>query len=135
MVIELLLEATATTTGMLARLPNSPILSPRMNPSTSTAIHAHGLSKDYGGGNGLFGLDLEIERGEVFGFLGPNGAGKSTTMRLLLDLISPSSGSAEVLGLDSHRQSLRSGVALTSFPGLLPLPEGHCGSGDARLPG
>jgi ABC-2 type transport system ATP-binding protein len=47
-----------------------------------------------------------VQRGEVFGFLGPNGAGKSTTMRLLLDLIRPTSGSARVLGLDAHTDSL-----------------------------
>jgi ABC-type uncharacterized transport system ATPase subunit len=50
------------------------------------AIATRGLSKDFGSGRGLFDLDLEVQRGEVFGFLGPNGAGKSTTMRLLLDL-------------------------------------------------
>lgn len=61
---------------------------------TDAAIRTERLSKDYGAGRGLFELDLEIERGEVFGFLGPNGAGRSTTMRLLLDLISPTSGSA-----------------------------------------
>ncbi|HKD95477.1 MAG TPA: ATP-binding cassette domain-containing protein, partial [Gaiellaceae bacterium] len=50
-------------------------------------IVASRLSKDYGSGRGLFDLDLEVGKGEVFGFLGPNGAGKSTTIRLLLDLI------------------------------------------------
>ena len=70
-----------------------------------TAIRAEGLTKDYGKGHGLFALDLEVRRGEVLGFLGPNGAGKSTTMRLLLDLIRPSAGSAAVLGLDSHAGS------------------------------
>jgi len=69
------------------------------------AISTRGLSKDYGSGHGLFALDLEVERGEVFGFLGPNGAGKSTTMRLLLDLIKPTSGSASILGLDSRADS------------------------------
>jgi ABC-type uncharacterized transport system ATPase subunit len=49
-------------------------------------------TKDYGSGRGLFGLDLEIQQAEVLGFLGPNGAGKSTTLRLLLDLIRPTSG-------------------------------------------
>ncbi|HVS86144.1 MAG TPA: ABC transporter ATP-binding protein [Gaiellaceae bacterium] len=77
---------------------------------------ARGLSKDYGSGRGLFGLDLEVARGEVFGFLGPNGAGKSTTMRLLLDLIKPTSGSAYVLGLDAGKQSL----AIRRRVGFLP---------------
>ena len=70
------------------------------------AIATSGLSKDFGSGRGLFGLDLEVREGEVFGFLGPNGAGKSTTMRLLLDLIRPTSGSARMLGLDTIGDSL-----------------------------
>jgi ABC-2 type transport system ATP-binding protein len=80
------------------------------------AIRTEGLTKDYGDGNGLFDLDLEIERGEVFGFLGPNGAGKSTTMRLLLDLIAPTRGSASLLALDSHGDSL----AIRRRVGYLP---------------
>ena len=70
------------------------------------AIETRGLTKDFGGGRGLFELDLEVERGEVFGFLGPNGAGKSTTMRLLLDLIRPTAGAARVLGLDTRAGSI-----------------------------
>ncbi len=74
--------------------------------SDTPAIATRGLTKDFGGGRGLFELDLEVQRGEVFGFLGPNGAGKSTTMRLLLDLIRPTSGTASLLGLDAHADSL-----------------------------
>ena len=74
--------------------------------SDEPAIAATGLSKDYGSGRGLFELNLEVAPGEIFGFLGPNGAGKSTTMRLLLDLIRPTSGSARVLGLDIGNGSL-----------------------------
>jgi beta-exotoxin I transport system ATP-binding protein len=62
------------------------------------AISAKGLSKQFGAVQALRGLDLEVERGEVFGYLGPNGAGKTTTIRLLLDFIRPSSGRAVVLG-------------------------------------
>jgi ABC-2 type transport system ATP-binding protein len=87
----------------------------------STAIRTTGLSKDYGQGNGLFDLDLEVARGEVFGFLGPNGAGKSTTMRLLLDLIRPTSGSATLLGLDSHGQSLEIRRRVGFLPGDFDL--------------
>ncbi len=74
--------------------------------SDSNAIRTRRLTKDFGRGHGVFDLDLEIQRGEIFGFIGPNGAGKSTTMRLLLDLSAPTSGSATLLGLDSHRDSL-----------------------------
>jgi ABC-2 type transport system ATP-binding protein len=84
--------------------------------SSQPVIATNGLSKDYGSGRGVFELDLEVEQGEVFGFLGPNGAGKSTTMRLLLDLIKPTSGSAQLLGLDSVTESL----AIRSRVGFLP---------------
>lgn len=84
--------------------------------SASAVIETAGLTKDYGSGRGLFGLDLEIGQGEVFGFLGPNGAGKSTTLRLLLDLIRPTSGSARLLGLDARKDSL----AIRRRVGFLP---------------
>jgi ABC-2 type transport system ATP-binding protein len=62
-----------------------------------TVIQTERLTKRYGSRRGLDGLDMEVREGEVFGFLGPNGAGKTTTIRLLLDLIRPTSGSARVL--------------------------------------
>ncbi len=84
-------------------------------------IATSGLSKDYGSGRGLFGLDLEVRQGEVFGFLGPNGAGKSTTLRLLLDLIKPTAGSARVLGMDSINDSLEIRRRVGFLPGDLAL--------------
>jgi len=73
-----------------------------MAMADSPAIQTEQLVKRYGraGAVALKGLDLSVERGEVFGFLGPNGAGKSTTIRILLDLIRPSSGTVRVLGQD-----------------------------------
>jgi ABC-2 type transport system ATP-binding protein len=59
---------------------------------------------------GLKSLDLEIRQGEVFGFLGPNGAGKTTTLKLLMGLISPSSGSARILGRDWRDPSIRARI-------------------------
>ncbi len=72
----------------------------------TSAIHTQGLSKDFGAGRGVFELDLDVRRGEILGFLGPNGSGKSTTMRLLLGLVRPTAGRAEVLGYDIRRDSL-----------------------------
>jgi ABC-2 type transport system ATP-binding protein len=89
--------------------------------SDRPVIAASGLSKDYGSGRGLFGLDLEVGQGEIFGFLGPNGAGKSTTIRLLLDLIRPTSGSARVLGLDTRRESVEIRRRVGFLPGDLAL--------------
>jgi ABC-2 type transport system ATP-binding protein len=70
----------------------------------TTVIRTEGLSKRYGSVDALKNLDLEIFEGEIVGYLGPNGAGKTTTLRLLLGLIRPSSGRAEIFGLDCHRQ-------------------------------
>ena len=70
------------------------------------AIEMHGLTKYYGKSRGVLGLDLEVRQGEVFGFLGPNGAGKTTTIRLLLNLLQPTSGGATVLGRDVAAESL-----------------------------
>ncbi|MEU4312127.1 ABC transporter ATP-binding protein [Nocardia sp. NPDC024068] len=70
------------------------------------AIELNGLTKTYGSARGLAELSLSVERGEVFGYLGPNGAGKSTTIRLLLDLIRPTSGTARVLGLDPRADAV-----------------------------
>lgn len=64
------------------------------------AIKTEGLTKFYGKARGIDNVSLTVEKGEFFGFIGPNGAGKSTTIRSLLGLIRPTSGSARVLGLD-----------------------------------
>jgi len=80
------------------------------------AIHMHGLTKHYGDLQALVDLDLDVLAGEVFGYLGPNGAGKTTTIRLLMDEIRPTSGSATILGKDTHGES----VALRRDIGYVP---------------
>jgi len=74
------------------------------------------LVKDYGDVRALDGVDLRVEQGEIFGFIGPNGAGKSTTIRILLDLLRPTSGHVAVLGEDPRQ----GGAALRSRLGYLP---------------
>lgn len=63
-------------------------------------IKTNNLTKYYGKARGIIDLDLSIHEGECFGFIGPNGAGKSTTIRTLLGLISPTSGTAQIFGKD-----------------------------------
>jgi ABC-2 type transport system ATP-binding protein len=72
-------------------------------------IELDGLSKRYGEFTALGGLDLRVERGEIFALLGPNGAGKTTTMRILMGFLKPSGGSARIAGLDcfEHRVELK----------------------------
>lgn len=77
------------------------------------------LTKDYGSGNGLFSLNLAIAQGEVFGLVGPNGAGKSTFIKLLMDLVIPTSGTATIFGKDSQRDSLELKKSIGYLPGEL----------------
>ncbi|NLG83900.1 MAG: ABC transporter ATP-binding protein [Firmicutes bacterium] len=72
---------------------------------TEAAIKTTDLTKEFRGLRAVDGLDLEVPRGIVFGFLGPNGAGKTTTIRLLLGLIAPTAGRAEVLGFDTRTEA------------------------------
>lgn len=101
-------------------------------PATSGSGHPEvvirttGLVKDYrprrrgtGGVRALDGVDLEVRRGEVFGFLGPNGAGKSTLIRILLDLLRPTAGSVEVLGVAPGGAAMRGSVGY--LPGELTM--------------
>jgi ABC-2 type transport system ATP-binding protein len=92
---------------------------------TDVVIRTDGLVKDYASGSrlrraapvrALAGIDLEVQRGEVFGFLGPNCAGKSTTIRILLDLLRPTGGRAEVLGVSPAE----GGPQLRAHVGYLP---------------
>jgi ABC-type multidrug transport system ATPase subunit len=69
-------------------------------PHNAPAIRAEGLRHVFGEVVGLDGLDLEVERGTVFGLLGPNGAGKTTLVRVLATLLRPTAGRASVLGFD-----------------------------------
>ena len=66
-----------------------------------SVIETEKLTKFYGPHRGIVDVDLSVEEGEIYGFLGPNGAGKTTTIRLLLDLIRPTSGRASVFGIET----------------------------------
>ena len=87
------------------------------------AIHTRALTKRYGSHTALHDLDLRVERGSVFGLIGPNGAGKTTTLRMLLDIIRPTSGEIEVLG----ERPRAAGAGLRRRIGFIP--------GELRLEG
>ena len=82
----------------------------------TAVIQTHKLTKSYGHFRGIVDVDLAVNEGEIFGFLGPNGAGKTTTIRILLDLIRPTAGSASVFGIDSAADP----VAIHRRLGYLP---------------
>jgi ABC-2 type transport system ATP-binding protein len=94
----------------------------------STAIQAIDLVRDFGKVKAVRGVSLQVEEGEIYGFLGPNGAGKSTTVRILVTLLHPTSGSGSVLGHDvvTERTTVRRliGVALQEA-GLDPKQTGR----------
>jgi ABC-2 type transport system ATP-binding protein len=94
----------------------------------SPALRITGLVKDYGRVHAVRGIDLEVRRGEVFGFLGPNGAGKTTTIRCILDLLRPTAGRIEVLGLDTRRDGVALRGRLAYMPGELRFPERQTGA-------
>jgi ABC-2 type transport system ATP-binding protein len=99
----------------------------------SLAVMTSGLSKSYGPVRALWDVNLEVRRGEIFGFLGPNGSGKTTTIRCLLDLIRPSGGLLRVLGLDPQAESVAVRARVGYLPGELRLDDNLTAEGAFRL--
>lgn len=75
------------------------------------------LTRDYGGGKGVFDISFQVNKGEVFGFLGPNGAGKTTTIRHLMGFLQPQSGKCIIGGLDCWNDSAEIQLRLGYIPG------------------
>ena len=98
-----------------------------------SAVLTRGLRKSYGDVEALRGVDLEVRRGEIFGFLGPNGAGKTTTLRCLLDLIRPTAGSVRVLGLDPQADPVAVRARAGYLPGELRLDDNLSAEGALRF--
>ncbi len=89
--------------------------------TTDIALKTKDLTKHYGSFAALSSLDLEIKKGEIFGYLGPNGAGKTTTIRSILGLIKPTSGTAEIFGMDSQKKKIDTHAHLAYVPGEASL--------------
>jgi len=100
--------------------------------SEQLALEIRGMTKSYGRVQALFGIDLDVKRGEIFGFLGPNGAGKTTTIRCLLDLIRPNSGTAKVLGIDPQADPVAVQARTGYLPGELQLDDNLTAQGHLR---
>jgi ABC-2 type transport system ATP-binding protein len=90
-------------------------------------IQTHDLTKSYGPDRGIMNVSLTVNPAEIFGFLGPNGAGKTTAIRVLLDLIRPTSGSAEVFGLETREHSVEIRQRTGYLPGEMSLYENMTG--------
>src|SRR6266567_2014767 len=85
------------------------------------AIELRDLAKSFGSVHAVRGISLDVQAGEIFGFLGLNGAGKTTTIRMLLDLLRPTSGNAAVFGHDCQSDSLKARSAVGYLPGEMGI--------------
>ncbi len=103
--------------------------------STLAAVRTEGLTKRYGTVDALHDLSLEVRPSEILGYLGPNGAGKTTTIRLLLGLIQPTAGRAEVFGMVCERSPVAAHRHLSYVPGEENLWPGLTGAETLHLLG
>lgn len=85
-------------------------------------IAASGVTKDYGGGRGLFNASLRVDAGEVAGFLGANGAGKTVTMRILMGFVRADQGHASLCGYDCFEDRVHAQACVGYLPGEVALP-------------
>ena len=110
------MRVSAVPSGPVAPGPVSPGPATGDTTVATPAVKTTGLVRRYGSVPAVDGIDLEVPRGEIYGFLGPNGAGKSTFIRVLCTLLHPTSGTARVAGYDvvsdPQQVRLRIGVAL-----------------------
>lgn len=85
-------------------------------------IQIKNLTKDFGHNRGVFNINIDINKGECFGYLGPNGAGKSTTIRQLMGFTRPDSGACYINGIDVSKDRVRAMQEVSYIPGELALP-------------
>ena len=94
-----------------------------------SVIEIEHLSRDFGGGKGIFDVSFQVGEGEVFGFLGPNGAGKTTTIRHLMGFLKAKSGSCTINGLDCWKESDKIQKQLGYIAGEISFFEDMTGTG------
>lgn len=85
-------------------------------------IKTEHLTKDYGNHRGIFGIDLEVKQGEVFGFIGTNGSGKTTTIRSLMGFIRPDGGKSMIAGMNSWKYPAQIMNCVSYIPGEIAFP-------------
>ncbi len=96
-------------------------------------IKIENLTKDYGDGRGIFDINLEVERGEIFGYVGTNGSGKTTTIRNMLGFVFPDSGSIEIDGVNPVTHSAELMNKVSYIPGEIAFPNLKSGADFLKL--
>lgn len=96
-------------------------------------IQVKDLTKDYGEGRGIFHINLDIPKGQVFGYVGTNGSGKTTTIRNMMGFVKPDSGIVSVNGLDSWKESTRIMNSVSYVPGEIAFPSLPTGTDFLKL--
>lgn len=96
-------------------------------------ITLNDLTKDYGKGRGVFDLNLDIKKGEVFGLVGKNGAGKTTTMRLLMGFLKPDRGTAIIDELDTWKYASKVKKLVGYVPGEIAFPDAKYGTSFLKM--
>lgn len=100
---------------------------------TDTVIKVNQLTKDYGNGRGIFDMDLDVHRGEVFGYVGTNGSGKTTTIRQIMGFVRPDKGQSSVLGYDSWKNATKIMQYVSYIPGEIAFPSLASGTDFLKL--
>ncbi|MDR3319357.1 MAG: ATP-binding cassette domain-containing protein [Clostridiales bacterium] len=96
-------------------------------------IKLSNLTKDYGGGRGIFDITLSVRKGETFGFVGTNGSGKTTTIREIMGFLKPDGGAAEVLGMNAWTDSPEIKRSVGYIPGEIAFPDVKTGTAFLKI--
>lgn len=96
-------------------------------------IRAKGLTKDYGNQRGIFDLNLEVKKGEVYGYIGTNGSGKTTTIRSMMGFISADRGMVEIMGKDARKCATELKRYVSYVPGEIFFPSVGSGTNFLKL--
>ena len=96
---------------------------PEVDPNKEVVISVRDLTKDYGKGRGIFGINFDVYKGTVFGYCGTNGSGKTTTLRHIMGFLKPDKGTVKVMGLDAWKNASEIKKYIGYLPGEIAFPQ------------